>query len=138
MQWEAVTGIISLYWQLRVMHAISQYNTSIVRNPMHSRLESNDEQVKSKWNKNAKNAFQPSSKVKRLECLFFIGPKSDHCLALPCKPFRHSVTGLVEFLSNFWICQSFYMDFSQLLYGFLKIDRWISLSCYIDSSKIDS
>ena len=28
------------------------------------------------------------------------------------------------------------MDFSKLLYGFVKIDRWISLSCYIDLPKL--
>ena len=28
------------------------------------------------------------------------------------------------------------MDFSKLLYGFVKIDAWISLSCYTDFSKV--
>ena len=28
------------------------------------------------------------------------------------------------------------MDFSKLLQGFVKIDAWISLSCYMDLSKL--
>ena len=28
--------------------------------------------------------------------------------------------------------QSFYMDFSKLFHGFVKIDTWISLHCYMD------
>ena len=39
-------------------------------------------------------------------------------IALPCKPF------------------SCYIDFFKLLYGFVKIDTWISLSCYVDLSNL--
>ena len=35
-----------------------------------------------------------------------------------------------------WICQSFYMDFSKLLYWCVKIDTWTSPSCYMDISKL--
>ena len=32
-------------------------------------------------------------------------------------------------------CQNYYMDFSDLLYGFVEIDVWISL-CYMDLSEL--
>ena len=48
--------------------------------------------------------------------VIFIGPKSNHNLAL-------SVTQY-SFCSTCWICQSCYMDFSKLLHGFVKIDTW--------------
>ena len=37
-----------------------------------------------------------------------------------------------------WICQNWYMDFSKLSQGFVKIDTYgfISLSCYTDLSKL--
>ena len=35
-----------------------------------------------------------------------------------------------------WICQNWYMDFSKLSQGFVKIDTWISLGCYTDLSKL--
>ena len=58
--------------------------------------------------------------------------------SLPCLV-SHSVTSwvsaLVELYSN-WICQSSYMDFSKLLDGFVKIDIWISLVCYMNLSKL--
>ena len=60
---------------------------------------------------------------------FFIGLKSDHCLAFSLSP-------LVEFCSTCWICQICCIDFSMfLLNGFIKIETWISLSCYMDLSK---
>ena len=56
---------------------------------------------------------------------YLIRPKSDHCVAL-------SVTfSSCWFFSN-WIFQSCYVDLSRLLDGFVKIDVWISLSCYMD------
>ena len=56
--------------------------------------------------------------------------------SLPCLV-RHSVTESLFFLffSNF-ICQSCYMDFSEFLHGFVKIDTCIYLSCYMDLSKL--
>ena len=59
---------------------------------------------------------------------FFIGPKSDHCLALSLSQ------------SPFWILfklldlSKLYMDLSEWLHGFVKIETWISLSCYMDLS----
>ena len=34
------------------------------------------------------------------------------------------------------ICQNWCMYFPKLLHGFVKIDTWISLSCYMDLSKL--
>ena len=64
---------------------------------------------------------------------FFIRPKSDHGLALSVSP---SVTGLVEFCSNRWICQSCYMDISKLLHGFVRIFTWICQNFYMEFSKL--
>ena len=44
----------------------------------------------------------------------FLGPKSDHCLALVTQSL-HPIVGFC--------------------FGFIKIDTWISLSCYMDFSK---
>ena len=35
-----------------------------------------------------------------------------------------------------WISLSCYMDFSKLLHGFFKVDSWISVSCYMELSKL--
>ena len=35
-------------------------------------------------------------------------------------------------LSYTWICQNCYMDFSKLLNGFVKIDQWRYLNCYMN------
>ena len=53
---------------------------------------------------------------------FFIGPK---IIALPkmLDGFFYVVT---------FSCRNWIMDLSQLLYGFVKIDKWISLTCWID------
>ena len=48
---------------------------------------------------------------------FFIGLKSDHCLALSL---RRTVSALVEFCSN-WIGQSCYIDLLKMIHAFLKI-----------------
>ena len=50
--------------------------------------------------------------------VFFIGPKSDHCLAL-------SLSQLL--LLNF-----------ALIVGFVKVIAWISISCFIGFVKIDT
>ena len=48
---------------------------------------------------------------------------SDHCLVLAvCQ----SVNARCQFCSNFWICQSCYMDIPNLLNGFVKMVTWIS------------
>ena len=51
-------------------------------------------------------------------------------IAMPCG----WVSRLVEFCSNCWYCQSCYMELSNLFNGFVKINTWISLSCYMDFS----
>ena len=45
----------------------------------------------------------------------FLGPKSDHCLALVTQSL-HPIVGFC--------------------FGFIKIDTWISLSCYMDLSEL--
>ena len=69
-------------------------------------------------------------KQQRSMCNFLSNPVH----SLPCL-FSHSVTGLVELCLNSWICQRC-MYFSKLLHGFVKIDKWITLSCYMDLSKV--
>ena len=55
---------------------------------------------------------------------------------MPCLV-SESVSALVEFCSNCWISPSCYVDFPELLHGFVKIDILISLlSCYMDLSKL--
>ena len=53
----------------------------------------------------------------------FIGPKFDHCLALSIlqslTPLYDCETWLVKVVT--WICQNWYMDFSKLLQGFVKV-----------------
>ena len=39
-------------------------------------------------------------------------------------------------LLHTWIWQYWYMDFSIMLYGFVKIHLWISRSCYMDLSTL--
>ena len=78
-----------------------------------------------------------------------------HCLAFSLS---QSLNPRFEFWLNCWICQSWYMNFSKmlhgflyivtwicqnrymhfyrLLYGFVKIDKWISQSCYMDLLKM--
>ena len=57
-------------------------------------------------------------------------------IALSCHWVTHSLNALVEFCSN-WICQSCYtLLFSKLLDRFVKIVTGISLSCYMDLSKL--
>ena len=62
-------------------------------------------------------------------CAFLTNPNS--IIAIPCD----WVSRLVEFCSNCLYCQSCYMDFSNLFNGFVKINTWISLSCYMDLLK---
>ena len=38
-------------------------------------------------------------------------------------------------LCYFVVCQNWFLDFSKLLHEFVKIDKEISLSCYVDFSK---
>ena len=57
-------------------------------------------------------------------------------IALPCQSVTESLL-VLDFAEPVveWICQNWYMDFSKLLHGFVKIDEfdmWISLSCYMD------
>ena len=56
-------------------------------------------------------------------------------IALSCPWVTHSLNALVKFCSN-WICQSCYTGFSMSLDRFVKIDTCISLSCYMDLSKL--
>ena len=57
---------------------------------------------------------------------FFIGPKSDHCLAQSVSPrFEFSSDCWIFFEVVTWICQNCYMDFSKLLHGFVRIGTWI-------------
>ena len=73
---------------------------------------------------------RPAGKLMIMEMtvMFFIGSKSDHCLALSLSQ------------SPFWILfklldlSKLYMDLSEWLHGFVKIETWISLSCYMDLS----
>ena len=56
--------------------------------------------------------------------------------SLPCLV-PESISALADFCSNCWISPSCYMDFPELLHGFVEIDIWISLlSCYMDLSKL--
>ena len=66
--------------------------------------------------------------------------KAPHCFyrthiqSLPWLSVSPSVTPHFELCWNCWICQSSYMDFSKLLLGFVKVDKCISLSCYIEQT----
>ena len=68
--------------------------------------------------------------MKNTKLCILIAPKSKYCLALVTLSLRP----LAEFCSNCWICQSCYMNFAKLLYGFVKIDKRNSLGCYMDLS----
>ena len=70
--------------------------------------------------------------MKNTKLCILIAPKSKYCLALVTLSLRP----LAEFCSNCWICQSCYMNFAKLLYGFVKIDKRNSLGCYMDLSML--
>ena len=61
----------------------------------------------------------------------FIRPKSNHCRVT-----ESLSQSRFEFCSYRWICQSCYMYFSRLLHGFVKVDMLISISCWMDFSKL--
>ena len=72
--------------------------------------------------------------MKLVDNFVFMGPKSDHCLALSDTE-SVTVSPLVDFCSNL-IYQSCYMDFIKLLDKSFKIDVLIFLIFYIHLSKL--
>ena len=66
-------------------------------------------------------------------------PKKENCSVLPfygflkilCRDFSDLLHAFVQMKAVTWICQSYYMDLSNLLHGFVEVVMWILKSCSI-------
>ena len=64
----------------------------------------------------------------------FMGPKSDHCLALVTQSLHPIVGFCFGFIKiDTWISLSCYMDLSELIHGFVKVVTWIFHCCSLFS-----